>query len=510
MAQVFLVVLLCVMQSPLLYGMDQSGSAVRWTLAAWWLQWNEVAADGSWYMTQRYIAVACVTGLTVFLGAMGPNRARALGAAALAVVCLLLSAAGPLGSTVPRYLAQDALVYVYLSDLDIEEKWQRMRDRPVHTGIQELGPPERPLNIAVVFLESVGHGATSLASDGPPTTPFIEELAGRSLVADEAYVVVPSTYKAHIASLCGVEPYFTGDREIYDAPFDFDCLPELLGAHGYDTAYFTSSSREALGWAHLTKHMGYATFLGHEDMDTTGFEWANMWAYEDDIMLAPSRAWLEERTGPFLTTYMACAPHYEYLATSRYGQRAYVADEQHNRYLNAVHYTDRFVENLIDQYEALGLADETIFVIVGDHGEGFGEHVPRQHNAVPYEEVLRVPLLLHLPGEWPEGHVADGLRSQLDITPTLASLLQSSLADGSVQGQSLLGSAHERLYTSCLYTHTCGAVHTPERKYVHHFGDRADELFDLSQDPRETRPLDERARSEQLRGDFLDWYAGGL
>ena len=207
---------------------------------------------------------------------------------------------------------------------------------------------------------------------------------------------------------------------------------------------------------------------------------------------------------------MACAPHYEYLAPSRYGRDAYVADEQHNRYLNAVHYTDRFVENLFAQYEALGLAENTIFVIVGDHGEGFGEHVPRQHNAVPYEEVLRVPLLLHLPGEWPSGRIADGLRSQLDITPTLTALIESDLPDGSVQGQSLLGPPHDRLYTSCLYTHTCGAVHTQDRKFIHHFGDRPDEFFELSSDPTESSSLDEPERVLQLRDDFLQWYAHGL
>jgi phosphoglycerol transferase MdoB-like AlkP superfamily enzyme len=202
------------------------------------------------------------------------------------------------------------------------------------------GPPERPLNIALVVLESVGWNATSLNPDAPPTTPFLAQLSKRSIVAEHAYVVVPSTYKAHVAALCGVEPYFTGDREIFDRKFDFECLPAILREHGYATAYFTSSSRTALSWGSLVKHLGYETFLGHEDMSTAGFEWANMWSYEDDILLEPSREWLSRQSGPFLTTYMVCAPHYEYLAPTRYGRHSWVGDDAHNRYLNAVHYTD--------------------------------------------------------------------------------------------------------------------------------------------------------------------------
>ena len=187
-----------------------------------------------------------------------------------------------------------------------------------------------------------------------------------------------------------------------------------------------------------------------------------------------------------------------------------MSDDEHNRYLNAVHYTDRFIENLIRQYEALGLAERTVFVVVGDHGEAFGEHVPRQHNAVPYEEALRVPLVIHQPGRWPEGRAATGLRSQLDVTPTLTDLLGLRLDPASVHGTSLLEPPErDQAFASCLYTHTCGAVVESRYKFVHHFGDRADELFDLDSDPAERMPIHDPERALAMRDRFLSWYANG-
>ena len=49
-------------------------------------------------------------------------------------------------------------------------------------------------------------------------------------------------------------------------------------------------------------------------------------------------------------------------------------------------YLDFFVRNVIDQYKELGLYDDTIFVIYGDHGEGFGEHDLYQHDNTIYQE----------------------------------------------------------------------------------------------------------------------------
>jgi len=417
----------------------------------------------------------------------------------------------------------DPVLYAVRSKF-IQPPYDEIYKRPIPAGLSVGGPaPEEQLNLVFVFLESVGSDAVTHETPGLATTPFLNELSGRSLTTSRNYTIMTSTYKSHIAALCGVEPFFIGDRELYHTEYDFDCLPEVLGAVGYRSAYFSSSGRTMLHWHNLVANLGFDDFFAFEDMATDGFEDANAWAYEDDIMLEPSETWLRAGTGPFVVAYMPAAPHYEYLGPRRYGRHHFLVDDgdpttdeettPYNLYLNAVHYTDHFVANLFEQYERLGLMDDTVFVLFGDHGEGFGQHLPLQHNANPYEESLRTPLWIYQRGKFPGGQRADGLTTQLDILPTVAEMMRWT-PDGvsDLDGLSLLGDpSHDEVFAACLYQFTCSALIAGSRKYIHHFGERPDELFDLSTDPAEKNDIidDNRDEAEQMRRRVQSWYLYG-
>ncbi len=74
-----------------------------------------------------------------------------------------------------------------------------------------------------------------------------------------------------------------------------------------------------------------------------------------------------------------------------------------NRYLNSVRNQDFFLKNLFEQYKELGLYEDTVFVLVGDHGEAFGEHGRFQHDNAIYEEGIKVPLIIHDPKRFENG-----------------------------------------------------------------------------------------------------------
>src|SRR5690606_19234484 len=104
------------------------------------------------------------------------------------------------------------------------------------------------------------------------------------------------------------------------------------------------------------------------------------------------------------------------------------------RHLNGVRYVDAFVGRLLEQYRQLHRLDDTIVVVVGDHGEAFGEHRRWQHDAVPWDEVARVPLLVYVPGRtWDRPVVREGV-NHLDIVPTVLDLAGFRLQGGSYPG----------------------------------------------------------------------------
>ena len=345
-------------------------------------------------------------------------------------------------------------------------------------------------HVVVVALESTGWFATSLAPDGPATTPFLSELARQSAVFERAYVAVPHSSKSVVALNCGITPLLVMDvREGDPEGLPVRCLPDLLREHGFQTLYFGAHVGGFERWRRLMRNLGFAVTTTVERLDREGFELVNYFAYEDDILLEPTREWLARTAGRKLYSfYLTSTAHHDYRTPSRYPHIDFSADDRHDRYLNAVYYQDRFLRKLIALYREAGVYSRTLFAIVGDHGEAFGEHGRRLHDHVPHDEVIRVPLLLHGAGIEPGRH--DAIVSHTDLAPTLAHLLGYRLERGGYDGQPLFDrGADSFVRVSCFYTERCLALVTPGRKLISHFDHAPPEAFAIAADPHETRDL---------------------
>jgi arylsulfatase A-like enzyme len=96
-------------------------------------------------------------------------------------------------------------------------------------------------------------------------------------------------------------------------------------------------------------------------------------------------------------------------------------DVWRQRYAEGVGRMDADVQQVLDALEARGRLDQTIIALVADHGESLNDHEELLHGDAYFDSVIRVPLLLRVPGL--PGGVIDGLVSQVDLMPTLLSLV---------------------------------------------------------------------------------------
>ncbi|TDP77598.1 phosphoglycerol transferase MdoB-like AlkP superfamily enzyme [Bradymonas sediminis] len=377
----------------------------------------------------------------------------------------------------------------------------------------EGGATTAPRNLVFLVLESVRASASTIHAPDLKTTPFMADLAARSTVAQNAYAVVPHSSKALVAILCGIEPNFHMPiTEAFPGRIPGRCLPQLLREHGYQSAFFQSATQEFENRKQLVANFGFDDFRPGDDMDPTGMEMANYFGYEDNIMLAPSREWLlEHRDKPFFTTYFTLTAHHDYLAPTRYGRHDFSEDELFNRYLNAVHYVDRFVANIFAQYKELGIYEDTIFVIVGDHGEAFGEHGRYQHDNVPYQEGTHIPMLIFDPQN-PTPRSVEYNVNHLDLLPSAVKSLGFEIVAGEFPGTPLAEVDRERrLFMNCWYERRCMAEIFGDEKYIYHFGAQPDEFFNLSEDPLETKNL--AATRDDLgerRQRLLEWRSRAI
>lgn len=372
-------------------------------------------------------------------------------------------------------------------------------------------------NVVMIHLESVRSRSITPYNEDIGTTPFLDKLADRSLLAERAYTTTPHTSKAITSLNCGIYPApETGIVESEPGGVPVNCLPGMLERQGYNTVFFQAANEEFEDRPQLTQNFGYGKFHGLGEMDKTGYERAGYLGYEDAIMLPPSREWLSEHGGekPFFASYVTITPHHEWLAPDdRYGSKDFGReDERLERYLNTVRYVDFFLKDLIQQYKDLGLYEDTVFIIYGDHGEGFAEHGVRGHDNVIHEEGLRIPLIIHDPQRWQDGEriSPDSPVNLMDVPPTILDLLGYRTANGRYPGASILDRPENRtLYSNCRPDRLCMSSTRGYEKYIYHYGQKPSEFYNLRKDPLEQNNLAGRVGKKELdrrREDLLRWH----
>ena len=493
---------------------DVIGSVTSLTIWAWLLVGLGYMVVGPWTVTTL---VCGRPGRIGSFGTLSTCRLFALGAFTMSVGFIFLSL--PVGAGVAgKSFSRDAVVNIVISEME----HAKIRDlaahansieRPVDTRLQKTAQTEKK-NVVLIHLESARARSTTPYNQDLDTTPYLDRLSKNSLLAERAYTIVPHTSKAITSINCGIDPHLV--REITEAEpggIPARCLPELLKEQGYNSVWFSSATEHFEDRRHLVKNFGYDDFLPVETMDTQGFQRSNYFGYEDDIMLQPSRDWLEQhKDEPFLATYLGVTGHHDYRPIDRYGLKDYSNFPPLDHYQNEMRYLDFFVRNVIEQYKELGLYDDTIFVIYGDHGEGFGEHALFQHDNTIYQEGLKVPFIIHAPGRFVGGKRVETLTNQLDVLPTLLDMLGYKVTGGHYPGRSLVGQPEENrtLFFSCFDDYRCLASIKGTEKYIYFFGNQPEEVYDLASDPLEKNNIaDEQSRKElkHKRLQVLAWYS---
>jgi lipoteichoic acid synthase len=493
---------------------DVIGSVTSLAIWAWVLVILGYLVIGPWIIATL---VCGKRGEPRRFGSLSTSRLFALGALTTALGFIFLSL--PVGAGVAgKSFSRDAVVNIVMSEVEHAQIRDLVANAasmtpPVDTRLKKTVETEKK-NVVLIHLESARARSMTPYKEDLDTTPYLDRLAEHSLLAERAYAIVPHTSKAVTSINCGIDPHLV--REITEAEpggVPARCLPELLKEQGYNSVWFSSATEHFEDRRDLVENFGYEDFHPVETMETEGFQKSNYFGYEDNIMLQPSRVWLEQhKDEPFLATYLGVTGHHDYRPIDRYGLKDYSNLPGLDHYQNEMRYLDFFVRNVIDQYKELGLYHHTIFVIYGDHGEGFGEHDLFQHDNTIYQEGLKVPFIIHAPGRFERGKRVETLSNQLDVLPTLFDMLGFEVTGGQYPGRSLLGPPEEdrTLYFSCFDEYRCLASIQGTKKYIYFFGNQPEEVYDLASDPLERNNIaGELSRKElkEKRLQVLAWYS---
>jgi hypothetical protein len=358
-------------------------------------------------------------------------------------------------------------------------------------------------HVIVVVLESTPARALSIYGATDDRTPHLSAFARNALVFDQAYAVYPESIKGTFAALCGRDPAFDVAAELH-ARAACASLPETLARAGYRTGLFHSGRFAYLGMQEIVDRLAFHTA---EDAGAIGGQVESSFGVDEPATVARMLAWIDaEKPGePFFITYLPIAGHHPYATPER---APFPIDSEADAHRNALLYGDRSLGALIEGLRTRGLAEKTLLVVFGDHGEAFGEHPGNHgHTLFIYDENVRVPLLIGpASGGWSASRRVDGVASVIDVAPTILDLLGLP-AESRHAGRSLL---RPRPPVALFYTdYAVGWLGLRDGcwKFVHEVEARRSSLYDVCSDPGETvdRAADHADRIAAYRARVDGW-----
>ena len=373
-------------------------------------------------------------------------------------------------------------------------------------------------NVVIVVLESVQYGATSLAADGADEvgsvwnsednpTPYLRELAGQGAYFTQMRAVVTHTTKALFSLMTGRTPSaFQDIAEAIPVRKPYASLATILrDSMGYRTAYFQSAKGTFEGRPGLIHNLGFDEFRAREDLAEPR-HFLGYLACDEFAVLDPATEWIKSGPEPFLLVLMCSATHDPYEVPGWFD--AVAAPTPAQRYEQTVTYTDSYIRALDRQLAELNLTDNTIFCVVGDHAEAFGEHHIQGHERLAYEEVLHIPFIVRAPKLIEPGTRIDELVCSKDVTPTILSLLGFKTDVMGFEGVNAFAPipADRKLFFSGWMQQGPGGFIQGDSKFIYDPEQGIVSMFRLNTDPLELNGLELPDPSAQRVSDeVVEW-----
>jgi arylsulfatase A-like enzyme/Tfp pilus assembly protein PilF len=263
-------------------------------------------------------------------------------------------------------------------------------------------------------------------------TPALDGLAQDGTRFTNAFTPSPITNTSHTSILTGLLPSSHGvtDFAIPLAPAHATWA-EILKQQGYKTAGFIGAvilDSKTLAPGLDRGFDFYDNFPEHPESKS---RWGRVERRGMEVV-QHAETWLtQHRTGPHFMWMHLYDPHDPYEPPAPFSQTY-----KDRLYDGEIAYADSALGHFIAYLQKQGIYEPSLIIVVGDHGEGLGEHREETHGIFLYDATTHVPLLMKLPSRVPQKKVVDAQVRTTDILPTALDLVAAPVPQ-ELDGQSL-------------------------------------------------------------------------
>jgi len=432
-------------------------------------------------------------------------------------------------------------------------------------------------NILIAVLDSTRPELLSCYSGPPQTTPNIDRLAEQAYVFETAISPSAHTWPVTASVFTGMLPSKHGGHDehfLLDSPYR--TMAEIFSQAGYDTAAFVDEScvgprtRLDRGFRVMSNLRRHQVTLRNQLLKMIGRAHRELTrAYqktcETRVLIGEALHWLRrrwDRCRPFLLYVHTDETHMPLLPPARFRRRFTRLNTRRMRAINQdkelfvagvarmcdadfgnLHdlaraeaaFFDEWFGRLLRYLERERAMDDTVVVVMGDHGDNYGDHGLIRHGLCLYDTLLRVPLILRPPGARAGTRIRPMVQT-IDLLPTLMDLASIAAPEVSaeLQGSDLLEQVQTGRYTEFAISESYRPVTGGWERKVPHFmpewrtkydrvlrsyrtnthkciwsSNGRHELYDLVRDPCEERNLvdEEPQLARELHSRLQAWLA---
>jgi arylsulfatase A-like enzyme/cytochrome c-type biogenesis protein CcmH/NrfG len=281
------------------------------------------------------------------------------------------------------------------------------------------GAPNRTLpDVYLITIDTLRADHVKSYGYGKIETPALDALAQEGVRFTQAFTPSPITNTSHTTILTGLLPSVHGvtDFAIPLAP-NHATWAELLKQKKYKTAAFIGAVILDSKTLAPGLDRGFDFYDNFPANAPSKSRWGRVERRGSEVVQHAEKWLTAKRTGPHFLWVHLYDPHDPYEPPTPFSQMY-----KDRLYDGEVAYADSVVAEFVSYLKKAGLYQNAVIIVVGDHGEGLGEHGEETHGIFLYDSTTRVPLIIKLP-KAVKPQVVDAQVRTTDILPTVLDLL---------------------------------------------------------------------------------------
>lgn len=303
----------------------------------------------------------------------------------------------------------------------------------VHESQSSKRFKEKPKFVFLILIESFSSVYVDKKTEsGREITPFINRLAKETLFFDEFYANSMQTERGHSATICSLIPSYRTKIMSSYIKNNFRCLPEILSEQGYTTTFIQGHPRLTFdNTGNFMRRIGFHHVLSMDETfvkpDEQPYVWG--WGLQDDKFYQKTFGYLDK-----LREVDPQAKLFTMMATiSNHQGFDEMPDEQKyifpfpksfkENFINSMNLADKYLETFFQELDRRGWRDDSLVIIMGDHGFPTGMRQNVSNEMGFYNELFRVPLIVMWGNKIRPARIKNFAFSQIDVAPSIVDWL---------------------------------------------------------------------------------------